>query len=1492
MPVTHQFHPAVAHWFSRAFAAPTPAQLQAWPAIQSGRHTLVAAPTGSGKTLTAFLAALDALVREGLDAGGALPDQTRVLYVSPLKALSNDIHLNLHAPLAGIRAQLARLGLPDVAIRTAVRTGDTPQRERAAARKLPPHVLVTTPESLYVLLGSQSGRAALRHVRTVIIDEIHAVAASKRGSHLALTLERLQHLCEQPPTRIGLSATQKPIEEVARFLVGTRNVHGETPDCAIVDIGYTRQRDLALELPPTPLSAVMSGDQLQQVHERIAALVRQHRTTLVFVNTRRMAERVTRHLGELLGKDVVAAHHGSLARDARLLAEQRLKAGQLQVLVATASLELGLDIGDVDLVCQIGSPRSIATFLQRAGRSGHAVGGTPKARLFPQSRDELVECAALLDAIKRGELDALHLLQAPRDVLAQQIVAEIATQEWDQDALFDLVRGAWPYARLGREDFDAIVRMLSEGYATRHGQRAGYVHRDAVNGRLRQRRGARLTALTSGGTIPETGDYSVVLEPQSDTIGTVNEDFAVESLAGDVFQLGNTSYRILRVEAGRVRVEDARGAAPNIPFWIGEAPGRTDELSYAVSRLRAQVVHAVGQGGHAAVQPMLMRELQLEPESARQIADYLGSAATALGTLPTQQQLVMERFFDASGGTQLVIHSPYGSRLNRAWGLALRKRFCRTFNFELQAAATEDAIVLSLSTSHSFPLEEVWHYLKSGSALEVLVQALLDAPLFGVRWRWNATNALALPRFAGGRKTAPQLQRMKSEDLLATVFPDQVACLENIVGEREVPDHPLVAQTLEDCLHEAMDADGWLALLRRMESGEVKLLARDLAAPSPLAAEALNAKPYAFLDDAPLEERRTQAVQNRGYTDPQSADDLGQLDPEAIAAVRAEAWPQVRDADELHEALTGLGVLTPQELAANVGWSDWIAQLAADGRAAQLLATDGTPGVWIGAERLAQFGPLYPQAAPVPTLTVPRGYAVAGWQPDTALRELLRARMSGFGPMPAAALADDLQLPLPEVQVALLALQTDGFVIAGRFSPGAAQDQWCERHLLARIHRYTLGRLRREIEPVPVRDFARFLFQWQHVDADTRVAGPEALAGVLAQLEGFQAQAAVWENEILSARVRDYAPSWLDELCSAGRILWTRLRPSPGAGVATTTPAAPTASSARRRGSSGAHKTVAEAATPPPARARGMSGTSLRSTPILLLPRRSAAHWTRLAPEGDGEAALGSRAQRVADYLGLHGASFFDEIADGTRLLSTELEDALSELVARGRAHCDSFGGLRALLVPASKRPSALSRKRRRVPLFGIQDAGRWALVRARNTTQTDDAQGRALIAEARGDSIEHIARQLLQRYGVVAWRLLEREAAWLPAWRELVRVYQRLEARGEIRGGRFIDGLSGEQFALPEAIGLLRQMRRRPHDGRIVSLSASDPANLLGSVLAGERIPRVPGNRVLFRDGVPIATWVGERLDALVPLDGEERATAMAILSGRQARLQALMSA
>lgn len=952
--IWQEFHPAVAAWFRASFAAATEAQQRAWPLIQSGRPTLVAAPTGSGKTLTAFLAAIDALVRESGEA--PLPDQTRVLYVSPLKALSNDIRVNLLAPLEGIGRELEAMRLPPHGIRSAVRTGDTTQAERNAMRRRPPHILVSTPESLYVLLGSDSGRAMLAGVRTVIADEIHAVAGSKRGSHLSLSLERLDALCERAPVRIGLSATQKPLSAVARFLAGAGGAggadgaDGRNGGCAVVGVGHVRARDLGLELPPVPLEAVMPNEVWERVYDRLAELTALHRTTLVFVNTRRMAERMARHLAERLGAEHVAAHHGSLAKEYRLDAEQRLKRGELRVLIATASLELGIDIGDADLVCQIGSPRGIASFLQRVGRSGHHVGGLPKGRLFPTSRDDLIECAALLDCVRRDELDALRIPVAPLDVMAQQIVAEVGSREWREDELFDLIRRAAPYAALERARFDAVLRMLTDGYSGRQGVRGAYLHRDAVSGTVRARRGGKLTAVTSGGTIPDNADFTVVLEPQGHNIGTVHEDFAVESLAGDVFQLGNTSYRIQRVEAGKVRVEDAHGAAPNIPFWLGEAPGRSDELSAGVARLRGEIDRLLGEKeGAAAINhaaDWLFEHLGLDDDAAGQIADYLARARSALGALPTRDTLVMERFFDASGGMQLVLHSPYGSRINRAWGLALRKRFCRTFNFELQAAATEDAIVLSLSDTHSFPLDEVWRYLRSGSAEHVLIQALLDAPLFNVRWRWNATTALALPRYAGGRKVAPQLQRMRSDDLLAAVFPDQAACLENIVGERELPSHPLADQTLDDCLHEAMDSEGWLALLRRMEAGEVRLLSRDLPAPSPLAMEILNARPYAFLDDAPLEERRTQAVINRRWTDPASTDDLGALDAGAIEAVAAEAWPGPRNSDEMHEALMSLACVTQAEVeaAAGDGWNALLAALAAGGRATRLQAAAPTCG--------------------------------------------------------------------------------------------------------------------------------------------------------------------------------------------------------------------------------------------------------------------------------------------------------------------------------------------------------------------------------------------------------------------------------------------------------------------------------------------------------------------------------------------------------------------
>ena len=942
-------HPAVAAWFERRFHAPTAAQAEAWPAIRAGEHVLVAAPTGSGKTLAAFLAAIDSLVRQGLE--GSLEDATQIVYVSPLKALSNDIEKNLEEPLAGIREALREHGLPDVEIRTLVRTGDTPQGERTKMRRRPPHILVTTPESLYILLTSESGRTMLASTRTVIVDEIHALAPNKRGAHLALSLERLSALCGDRLLRVGLSATQKPVEDIAHFLTGAASA-----GCKIIDTGHRRARDLAIALPPTPLEAVMAGEVRELVHDQLARLIDDHRTTLVFVNTRRMAERTAHALSERLGTDQITAHHGSMAKEQRRDAEHRLKQGKLKALVATASLELGIDIGDVDLVCQIGSPRSIASFLQRVGRSGHAVDGMPKGRLFPVSRDDLAECAALLDSVRRGELDRLEIPEQPLDVLAQQIAAEVAAREWHEDELLALLRRAWPYRNLTRADFESVVLMLAEGFSTKRGRRGALIHHDAVNRILRGRRGARLTAMTSGGAIPDNADYRVLLEPGNLFIGSVHEDFAVESMAGDIFQLGNQSYRILRVERGTVRVADAHGTPPNIPFWLGEAPGRTDELSQSVSRLRAEIATRLSHAGAGeGALRWLCEEVGLTEPAAKELVEYLAAGHAALGCLPTQDSLVFERFFDESGGMQLVIHSPYGSRVNRAWGLALRKRFCRKFNFELQAAATDDNILLSLTAAHSFELADVQRYLHSTNVRTVLIQALLDAPMFLTRWRWVAGVALALPRFRGGRKVPAYLARMDAEDLVGAVFPDQLACAENLVGEREIPDHPLVRQTISDCLNEAMDIAGLERLLRGLESGAIQVVARDLTAPSPLALEVLSARPYAFLDDAPLEERRAQAVMARRWLAPETAADLGRLDPEAIARVREEAWPDATNVDELHDALVWLSFLTEKESQAGTGWTAWLAELGCAKRAARIVLP-GAP-LWIAAERVPQFAP-------------------------------------------------------------------------------------------------------------------------------------------------------------------------------------------------------------------------------------------------------------------------------------------------------------------------------------------------------------------------------------------------------------------------------------------------------------------------------------------------------------------------------------------------------
>ncbi len=1411
------FHPAVTAWFEASFRGPTPCQSRAWQAIAAGCHTLIAAPTGSGKTLAGFLMAIDSLVRQAMH--GPLPEGTQVVYISPLKALGNDIQRNLEGPLAGIAACIEAVGGEDPGIRTAVRTGDTPGTARALMRRRPPHILVTTPESLYILLTSDSGRGMLATTRMVIVDEIHAVAGTKRGAHLALSLARLDALCAMPPLRVGLSATQKPVEDVARFLVGPGQA------CEIVDEGHVRDRVLTIEMPPSPLETVLSGDTAREIYDRIAELIAAHSTTLVFVNTRRLAERVARALSERLGEAAITAHHGSMARERRLAAEQRLKAGELRALVATASLELGIDIGEVDLVCQLGSTRTLAMFLQRVGRSGHAVGAVARGCLFPQTRDELVECAALLDMTRRGELDRIEIAGPALDVLAQQIVAEAASRDLALDELYALVRRAWPYRELERTRFDEVVTMLAEGFAFAHGRRSAYLHLDAVNGVVRARRGARLVAVTCGGAIPDTADYDVIAEPTGHVVGTVNEDFAVESLPGNVFQLGNTAWRVLKIEASAMRVEDAAGQPPDIPFWLGEAPARSAEMSRAVSRLREDFAARSDEGApRATIEAWLAQDIGVGAIAATQLHDYLQSGYRALNAMPTQRRLVLERFFDESGGMQLVIHSPFGSRINRAWGLALRKRFCRQFNFELQAAAVEDAIVISLGAVHSFPLEDVWRFLNAATVRDVLTQALLDAPLFGVRWRWVAACALAIQRFRNGRKTPPRLIRMQAEDLVSLVFPDQLACFENIQGKRQIPDHPLVSQAIGDCLQEAMDIAGLEALLARIGAGDIELLARDQVEPSPFALAVLNANPYAFLDDAPLEERRTQAVQSRRWLDPDTATSLGALDPEAIARVRAEVTPTPATLEELHDALLVVGVVSALEFGAAT--AHWFEELLAAGRASEVRLGAGAPANWVATERHREVVVVWPD------LTLLRGDGLARWQDassgpsrEDALQALLRGRVDVSGPTTPRELAQFLPVAPGELDAALYRLEAEGVILRGRFSPGIEETQWCERRLLARIHRYTLNRLRAEVEAVTAADYLRFLLDWHYLAKDTQVEGLAATKRVIELLSGVEAPAASWEAALLPARVGDYTPAHLDQLLATGAATWARLQP--------------------REPLLGRHV------------------GSLRATPLCVLPRAELALWTASVERTPG--APGASAQRVIAHLLEHGASFFEDLVGGLGLLRTQLEQLLAELVALGLVTADSFVGLRALMLPAAKRRHAGGVRRR----FGVtlEEAGRWSLVRRVSASAPSEAR------------FEAIARILLRRYGVVFRQLLARESR-VPPWRDLLGALRRLEARGEARGGRFVAGFSGEQFASIEALEALRRARRGADSPQWVAVHAVDPCNLVGILVPGPRLPAVLGNRVVYLDGEAVAVQIGGETKFLrgLPVDAQIRArTALA---------------
>ena len=1675
------FHPASRAWFEERFGQATKAQADAWPQIRAGRHTLIAAPTGSGKTLAAFYAAIDMLLQRGLN--GELSEGVQILYVSPLKALSNDIQKNLEQPLNGIAEQLHLQGFAPVDIRIAVRTGDTPPSERARMAKKPPHILVTTPESFYLLLTSASGRAMLSTVRSLVVDEIHALLGDKRGSHLALSMERLQHLISSQSSgntkdqsgrtlqRIGLSATQKPIDLVANYLVGNATGQSECDssslgevevevegadsrwpkaDCAIVDSGFRRELDIRIEVPKSPLSALMSNEVWDELYGRLVELIESHDTTLVFVNTRRLSERLALALAERLGDDVVCSHHGSMSKDHRHNAEQRLKAGSLKVLVATASMELGIDVGSVDLVVQFSSPKSIATFLQRVGRSGHSINGTPKGILFPLTRDDLIEASALVHSIRRGQLDAIVMPEKPLDILAQQIVAEVSAQvhdrgrdgdtagdepgqrasrrdkskklsapdapeddlwaqgaddcgdvpankqpvdklsvqnqpskeifqplatalaamrtsgstrlsssakpaptpaspevrkaalaaaraglrgteaepasvksdvypketeeieetqetqeieeieeikekesfepmtpldSWCIDELYALVIKAFPFRELTKEEFEETLRMVADGYTSRRGRRGAHLHYDAINRRLRPRRGANLIALTNGGAIPDMFDYQVVLDPEDTVVGSLNEDFALDSMAGDVFTLGTHAWQILRVDGLKVRVRDAQGMNPTVPFWFGEGPGRTVELSQSVSNFRQQIGDLILDESADAAMQWCINAVGLPHSAASQVVEYLHAGMAALGAMPTRDTIIMERFFDEVGDMHVVIHSPFGSRINRGWGLALRKRFCKSFNFELQAAANEDSIVISLGSVHSFPLDEVFRYLQSTTVRDVLVQALLDSPMFEVRWRWNATRSLAIQRNRSGKRVPPQFQRMDAEDLIAHVFPDQIACAENLTGRRDVPTHPLVDQTIHDCLTEAMDIDALIELVGKIEREELTLIAKDLREPSPFAQEIINARPYAFLDDAPAEERRTNAIRNRSWADPAEARDYSLLDASAIARVREEAWPLVHNAEELHDALQTLGYITAAEFADN-GFEKWRERLVLEGRLHQLV--QHPQELLFATEDLPKFRALFPECCA--QFDTPSFLEGVCYEPEEALRDLVRSRLEGLGPVTAQRLADEVSLPCVKIDAALLALEVEGFVFQGKFTPRAEQAgdgpvEWCERRLLQRIHRYTIDSHRKAIKPVSLQVYTQFLFdehglqpvrdddEMPRSSAEPSLDGQTQLQRSLAMLDGISAPAASWEADLYPSRVSDYDPNWLDVLCISGRVTWGRyVQPS-------------ASQRALHKGSSGPVKT----------------------TPIAIMSRANLDIWqamaraqlkeadegprkTRVGQDAPSGKTFSNTAQRIEADLLTNGASFFDQIQSRSGLLKAQLEEGLAELVGAGRLNSDSFTGLRALLTPASKKQGA-HRRRRRSPMFGVEEAGRWSLLEtfaprpadtadtdamatARTETEAENTRRSSatpvIIRQPRAsrpnnsrsgwdvlddDQLERLISIYLNRWGVLFRSIIERELL-APPWRVLLRALRRLELRGTVRGGRFIAGVGGEQFAFQEAVDGLRSMAKEVAAAkpRYHSLAASDPLNLLNLILPRRKLAKLLNNRVLFEDGIPIA--------------------------------------
>lgn len=1489
------FSQPVQSWFTATFGPPTPPQAQGWPVIQRGEHTLILAPTGSGKTLAAFLWGIDQLLREW--AGHSADDKTslplRLVYISPLKALNNDIQRNLRVPLAGIRRQADELGLDFPSIDVAVRSGDTPQRERQAMVRTPPQILITTPESLYLLLTSPKAREMFRTVRTVIVDEIHTLAGNKRGVHLSLSLERLQHLATQPIQRIGLSATIQPLDEVARFLGGSewREQTLTARPVAVVAAGYKKALDLRVETVVDDFRQLPGDSIWPAVMGRLSGLIREHQTTLIFANNRRLAERAADWLNEQLAAEAagqasgmitggvvkgigmmaagtgthpgpIRAHHGSISKEARLELERDLKAGRLPALVGTSSLELGIDIGAVDLVVQLQSPKAVAQGLQRVGRSGHLVGQTSVGRIFPTHREDVMEAAAIAGGMLRGEVEPTTTPRNALDVLAQQLVAMVSVETWDLEALFDLVRCAYAYQELTRRAFLVVVEMLAGRYANQaQRELRPRLALDPVNHKLAALPGARLLALSNGGTITDRGSFGAYLSDGKTRLGELDEEFVYETRVGDTLMLGAQVWRVQEITDDRITVTEAPGTTPRMPFWRGDFPWRPYELGRKVGAFRRSVVERLQavQGRLELAEASLIEERREEPAvqellawlqadyaldeaSAWHVLRYVAGQLDKAGAISSDRTVLVEVFDDAMGDPRLVIHSPFGGRVNGPWGLALASLLRERSGITVEVQTNDDGILLRCPDAEAeFPLDLVAG-LGPAEAHERILGELPGSAVFGAQFRQNAARALLLPGLRGGKRTPFWLQRLRAKDLLDTV--------------RHFDDFPIVAETYRDCLQDVLDLPHLEAVLEDIQTGAIRVVLVESLTPSPVAQSLLwdFVSIYMYEWDTPRAERHLQILAANRELLQELLQDINLADllrPEAIEEVQGRlqhtaSGAQARTAEELAVLFQQVGDLTTVEVAqrATVDPSAWIAHLAGAGRIVELTlpTSHGPVRRWVAAE----YEPEYRTAFELSELKNLLD------SPDEARRRTLERFLAQTGPITLADILARYAFPEAWLQSELDRMVAVRHLAHGRFTPGPSTltDEFVERRTLEQIHRRTLTLLRREVQPVPFTVYADFLTRWQHLHPAERLAGPESLRQTLQQLRAMPVVGRVWERGVLPLRLAQYDPVELESLTRSGELVWV-----------------------------------------------GSGGVDPRRGRIRFLFRGEGSVFLEPAPQD--LSGLSEAGRAVYDFLKTEGAVFLADLQAALDLTGEAAEAALIELVMAGLVTNDSLGAMRHLMQQSSSGPAAprqpfssleadlaerLGARARRWE--GIQRPSRSEYQAAKRRVRERMAQParevpRSPLGEGRWTLVHRFGvlgkatspeertaqqtRQLLARYGVVTSASLDNETgAW--DWGLIYQRLQQLELRGEVRRGYFVQGLAGVQFALPEVVERLRQARSSAlepgTDEAMVVLNAGDPANLYGPAFehapltaAGEPLtfPRLPSTWLVQQRGLPV---------------------------------------